>query len=271
MWALNKQQMYAGAPTVQVVDFAGDTSDFTVIPANARLQAGTPPPGSSEYFVSTEQFLNALSIYKFHVDWDKPSTSTFTGPVTPAPAQLLAERSRRRTRRRRQTLADVLPIRAMAQAQYTNIGGAESLWVDHTVERGVSATNTTCNAATGGNATIRWYQANVTGGTVAANVVQGATFDPDGANTFFRFMPSLAVDRVGDMAIGYTKSNSTTNPQVKYAGRLAADPANTLGQTRADADQRHRRAERQLRRRRVHPLGRLQRRWRSTRTAASSG
>src|SRR6266516_3676741 len=229
-WALNKQQMYAGAPTVQVIDFSGDTSDFTVIPANARLQAGPPPPGSSEYFVSTEQFLNALSIYKFHVDWDKPSTSTFTGPLTqlqpncwpnatPANASTPAN------------AADVLAIRAMAQAQYTNIGGAESLWVDHTVQRGVSATNTTCNATTGGNATIRWYQGNVTGGTVAANVVQGASFDPEGANTFFRFMPSLAVDRLGDMAMGYTKSNSTTNPQVKYAGRLVGDPANPLGQT----------------------------------------
>src|SRR5205823_8012756 len=127
--------------------------------------------------------------------------------------------------------ADVLAIRAMAQAQYSNLAGAESLWVAHTVQRGVSANNTTCNAATGGNATVRWYQANVTGGTVAANVVQGSTFDPEGANTFFRFMPSLAVDRVGDMAIGYTKSNSTTNPQVKYAGRLVGDPANTLGET----------------------------------------
>src|SRR5256886_5713948 len=88
-WALNKQQMYAGAPTAQVIDFSGDTSDFTVIPANARLQAGPPPPGSSEYFVSTEQFLNALSIYKFHLDWDKPSTSTLTGPLT----QLQPQRS----------------------------------------------------------------------------------------------------------------------------------------------------------------------------------
>ncbi len=229
-WALNKQQMYAGAPTVQVVDFSGDTSDFTVIPANARLQAGAPPPGSSEYFVSTEQFLNALSIYKFHVDWDKPSTSTFTGPLT----QLQPNCWPNATPGNAATPAnavDVLPIRAMAQAQYTNIGGAESLWVDHTVQRGVSATNTTCNATTGGNATIRWYQANVTGGNVAANVAQGASFDPEGANTFFRFMPSLAVDRMGDMAIGYTKSNSATNPQVKYAGRLAGDPANTLGQT----------------------------------------
>jgi Carboxypeptidase regulatory-like domain len=229
VWAINKQQMYNGDPTVQVVDFAGDTTDFTVIPANARLQTGTPPAGSSEYFVSTEQFLNALSIYKFHVDWDKVSTSTFTGPftqlqpncwpnATPASASTPAN------------AADVLAIRAMAQAQYTNLGGAESLWVDHTVQRGVSATNTTCNAPTGGNATIRWYQANVTGGTVAANVVQGQSFDPEGANTFFRFMPSLAVDRAGDMAVGYAKSNATTNPQIKYAGRLVGDPANTLGQ-----------------------------------------
>ena len=118
----------------------------------------------------------------------------------------------------------------MAQAQYSNLGGAESLWVDHTVNRG-EFTIATCGGANTNNATIRWYQANVTGGTVAANVVQGATFDPDGANTFFRFMPGLAVDRVGDMAIGYTKSNATTNPQIKYAGRLAGDPVNTLDQS----------------------------------------
>ena len=74
-----------------MVDFAGDTSDFSLLPANARLQTGTPPAGASEYFVSTEQFLNALSIYKFHVDWDKISTSTFTGPQTAARAELLAE------------------------------------------------------------------------------------------------------------------------------------------------------------------------------------
>ena len=44
-------------------------------------------------------------------------------------------------------------------------------------------------------------------------------------------MPSLAVDRNGDMALGYTKSNSATNPQIKYAGRFAGDAANTFSQT----------------------------------------
>ena len=44
-------------------------------------------------------------------------------------------------------------------------------------------------------------------------------------------MPSLAVDRAGDMALGYSTSSSTTKPAIKYAGRLATDPVNTLGQT----------------------------------------
>src|SRR4051794_16015104 len=224
VWALNKQQMYAGAPSAQVVDFAGDTSDFSLLPANARLQAGTLPAGASEYFVSTEQFLNALSIYKLHVDWDKISTSTFTGPVTQAAAACWPNANPANASTPANS-ADTLAIRAMAQAQYSNLGGAESLWVAHTVNRG-EIPNATCGAANTNNATLRWYQANVTGGTVAANVVQGTTFDPEAANTFFRFMPSLAVDRAGDMAIGYTKSNSTTNPQLKYAGRLAGDPAN---------------------------------------------
>ena len=53
---------------------------------------------------------------------------------------------------------------------------------------------------------------NVTGGTVAANIPQAATWDPDGANVIHRFMPSLAVDRAGNMALGYSTSSSTTKP-----------------------------------------------------------
>ena len=136
VWAFNKQQMYAGDPRSaggRLLRRRRPTS--RCIPANARLQTGTPPPGTPEYFTSTEEFLNALTVYKFHVDWDKISTSTFTGPdvplaptcwpsATPANASTPAN------------AADVLAIRAMAQTQYTNIGGAESLWVDHTVDRG---------------------------------------------------------------------------------------------------------------------------------------
>jgi hypothetical protein len=228
VWALDKQQMYAGAPSPEIVDFVAPSADFTLLPANARLQTGTPPAGTPEYFVSTWDYLNAQTVYKFHVDWDKISTSTFTGPDVQNAPNCWPNANVANALTPANSL-DTLQIRAMAQAQYTNLGGAESIWIAHTVNRG-TFTLANCGGANSNNATIRWYQLNVTGGTVAANDVQGATFDPDVANTFFRFMPALAVDRAGDMAVVYSKSNSTTNPQIKYAGRLAGDPANTFGQ-----------------------------------------
>src|SRR5262249_15883863 len=42
---------------------------------------------------------------------------------------------------------------------------------------------------------------------------------------------ALAIERAGDLAMVYSKSNATTNPQIKYAGRLSGDPANTLAQS----------------------------------------
>ncbi len=201
VWAFNKAQMYAGAATMQVVSFNNpDTSDFTLIPSNARLQTGTPPTGTPNYFASTWKFTNALTIYKFHVDWDRISLSTFTGPDVPIaatswPNAKVANAPQPST----STLLDLLQIRAMVQNQYTNLAGAESLWLPHTVRR----------ANTTGFAAPRWYQVTVMGGTVASNLPQAATWDPDGANVLHRFMPSLALDRAGNMAMGYSTSSST--------------------------------------------------------------
>ncbi|HZP66626.1 MAG TPA: carboxypeptidase regulatory-like domain-containing protein [Rudaea sp.] len=221
VYAFNKAQMYAGAPTVQILSFNAPAADFTLLPSNARLQTGTPPPGTPAYFVSTWQFLNALSVYKFHVDWQHISLSTFTGPDTPLAATSWPNASVANAASLGGNSLDVLQIRAMMQNQYTNFGGVESLWTTHTVRR----QNTT------GFAAPRWYQVDVTGGTVAANLPQATTWDPDGANVTNRFAPSLAIDRAGDMALGYSTSDSTTKPAIKYAGRLAGDPVNTFSQT----------------------------------------
>ncbi|HBB95950.1 MAG TPA: hypothetical protein DC054_11225, partial [Blastocatellia bacterium] len=222
VWALNKAQMYAGAPSVQSVSFNAPAADFTIIPSNARLQTGTPPPGTPNYFLSSWSFTNALSIYKFHVDWNSISLSTFTGPDVPTaatswPNANVANAAQPGTA----TLLDALQIRAMVQNQYTNISGAESLWATHTVRR----------ANTSGFAAPRWYQVNVSGGAVAPNLPQAATWDPDGANVINRFMPSLAIDRTGNMALGYSASSSTAFPSIKYAGRLATDAVNTFSLT----------------------------------------
>ncbi len=221
VYALNKAQMYEGAPTVQVVSFDAPASDFTILPSNARIQTGTPPPGSPNYYLATWQYLNAVTIYKFHVDWDRISISTFTGPELQTAPSSWPNASVPNAPSLGGNALDVLQIRAMMQNQYSNIGGVESLWATHTVRR----------ANTSGFSAPRWYQVNVTGGTVAASMAQGATWDPDGANVIYRFMPSLAVDRAGDLALGYSTSSSTTKPAIKYAGRLDGDAANTFSQT----------------------------------------
>jgi len=239
VWAFNKAQMYAGRPIVNVVSFDVGGGDFTVIPSNARLQTGTPPPGRPNLFLSTQLFLNALTVYKFHVDWNDIGSSTFTGPDTPIaatswPNAAVGNSGQPGTA----TLLDVLQIRAMVQNQYTNFGGTESLWVPHTVRR----------QNISGLAAPRWYQVNVTGGTVAASLPQAATWDPDGANLTNRFMPSLALDRTGNLAMGYSVSSAVNEPlgtsppancttcvaifpSIRYAGRLAGDPVNTFSQT----------------------------------------
>jgi len=221
VWALNKAQMYAGNSTVQVLSFDAPSTEFTMLPSNARLQTGTPPSGSPNYFTVVAQFLNEVSVYKLHADWNNISTSTFSGPslslTSTSWSQLL---SANQTEQSPGNKLDTLYPRLMVQNQYTNIAGVESLWNVHTV--GASGTTSAQTA-------VRYYQVDVTGGTVAANATQAFTYSPD--VTVFRFMPSVAVDSAGDMAIGYSATNATLNPAIRYAGRLAGDALNSITQT----------------------------------------
>ncbi len=80
-----------------------------------------------------------------------------------------------------------------------------------------------------GVAGVRWYEINnATSGS--PGFVQQSTYQPD--NTW-RWMGSAAMDALGDIAVGFSASSSSINPQIRYAGRLAGDPPNTLAQGEA--------------------------------------
>lgn len=221
VWAFNKAQMYAGTPNVQIISFFVGTGDFSLLPGNARLQTGTPPADTPNYFASSWNFLNAVTVYKFKVNWNQTPLSTFTGPDAPLAATSWPNANVPTVPTPSGNPLEPVQIRTMPQNQYTNIGGTESLWLTHTVRR----------ANTTGFAAPRWYQVNVTGNTVAPNMPQAATWDPEGTNVIHRFVPSLAVDRAGNMAIGYSAGTATVNPEIRYAGRLASDAVNTFSQT----------------------------------------
>src|SRR5262249_9302475 len=56
---------------------------------------------------------------------------------------------------------------------------------------------------------------------------QEGTYQPD--NTY-RWMGSVAMDGNSDLSLGFSASSSSINPQIRYAGRLAGDPAGELSQ-----------------------------------------
>jgi hypothetical protein len=71
---------------------------------------------------------------------------------------------------------------------------------------------------------VRWYQiGNLTSGT--PTIVQQGTFSP---NNISRWMGSIAMDKVGDIALGYSASSGTIFPSILYTGRVPTDPLGTM-------------------------------------------
>jgi hypothetical protein len=101
---------------------------------------------------------------------------------------------------------------------YRNFKTYESLVTNQSVE------------ATPGVAGARWYEIRRDeNGTYS--IYQQGTYDPgDGVH---RWMGSIAMDKKGNMALGYSVVNGTTVfPGIRYTGRLAGDPLGqmTLGE-----------------------------------------
>jgi len=101
---------------------------------------------------------------------------------------------------------------------YRNFKSYETLVTNQSVE------------AASGQAGVRWYEIR-RDSAGAYSLYQQGTFAPsDGVH---RWMGSIAMDKKGDMGLGYSVVNGTdVYPGIRYTGRLAGDPAGemTLGE-----------------------------------------
>ncbi|HEX5070537.1 MAG TPA: hypothetical protein VFV78_10015 [Vicinamibacterales bacterium] len=202
----DRAKMLTGAPASQV---CVQISSPSLLPAD--LEGKTlPPAGSPNYVLNRGS--NALNLWKFTPNFASPSSTTLTGPTaipvngfTPACSSSCVPQPGTSQK------LDVLGDRLMYRLSYRNLGTREALVVNHSVNAG---------SVIG----IRWYELNITGGT--PSVRQQSTFAPaDGQN---RWMGSAAMDQAGNIALGYTIGSSTMKPTIKFAGRDATDPLNTL-------------------------------------------
>jgi hypothetical protein len=72
---------------------------------------------------------------------------------------------------------------------------------------------------------VRWYEIRNPNG-ITPTVFQHGTFAPNDRN--FRWMGSAAMDKFGDIAVGYSVSGSSINPQIRFTGRVPSDPLGML-------------------------------------------
>jgi hypothetical protein len=100
----------------------------------------------------------------------------------------------------------------MARVVYRRVGNRESVVAVHSV-----------NTAAGGGG-VRWYEFRVDRER-RLTVHQQGTYAPD---NFFRWMASPAIDRFGNIAIGYSFGGTPHYAGQRFAARLANDPLGTL-------------------------------------------
>jgi hypothetical protein len=100
----------------------------------------------------------------------------------------------------------------MARLVYRRIGDTESIVAVHSV------------ATEAGGGGVRWYEFRVTPGREVVLHQQG-TYAPDG---LYRWMASPAIDRLGNIGIGYSFGDAEHFPGQRFAARRAGDPLGVL-------------------------------------------
>lgn len=212
--AYDRAKMLAGAAATQQC-FQTSSTYGGLLPFD--LDGTTAPPtGSPNYVMNFGS--NSLNLWKFHVDFAAPANTTFTGPRSIAVASFSRACNggacipQPNTSQKLDSLGD----RLMYRLAYRNRGTHESIVLTHSVAVGNSLKK---NAQTG----IRWYELRSPGGTPV--VFQQSTFAP---NSISRWMGSIAMDKVGDIALGYSASSSSVYPSIRYTGRTPLDALGTM-------------------------------------------
>lgn len=205
--AFDRAQMLTGAAAQEV---CFQTSAFdSLLPADID-GATAPPSGSPELYLSLAA--TNLELFKFKVDWTNLSNSTFTGPTAIAVSAYSEACGGLDCIPQLDTsqVLDSLGDRLMYRLAFRNFGGHQAMVVTHSVVAGSSVG-------------LRWYE--IRNPLVRPTIYQQGTYSPD---SNYRWMGSMAMDKKGDMALGYSISSATQHPGINFTGRLATDALGTM-------------------------------------------
>lgn len=215
--ALDRAKMLDGQPATMQCANVYTSLDYISNPLPADFDGNPPPIGTPNYFAIMDFDKNIMRFYPFHVDWNDAKKSSISGPILVPVAPFkpfLCEGdahdgddsgpsnciSQPNTSTKLDTLTDFLMNRLTYR--YFNDGTA-AMVVNHTV--------VTKNKTAG----IRWYEFKIDQNQ-KISIRQENTFTPD---LISRWNGSMAMDKMGNIALGYSVSSGTVFPSVRVTGR----------------------------------------------------
>jgi len=217
--------------------------DTTLLPAD--LDGTTlPPAGTPGYYLGIDFSTSSLDIYRFRPDFKNHGNSTFDTRdtrivIAPTPGvdnffqvcfdlgvncitQPAGQDGTTNT-------LDALSDRPSYRFAYRNFGDHESFVLTHTVEGVAQDTNEPTDVA--------WWELRKTGNANPVIFQDHANFDrtPGPGANINRWLGSVAMDKIGNMLMGYsisagTDQNDSTiqiHPSIGLAGRSVTDPVGT--------------------------------------------
>jgi hypothetical protein len=191
---------------------------------NADLDGRNPPPRGAPNIMMAAggtQLKKVLEddqilVWQFHVDWQNPLNTKVVGPakIKVAPYHYLCggQLTNCVPQPGATTRLDAQGDKIMARLIYRRIGSRESIVAVHSV-----------NTSPGGGG-VRWYEFRISKDR-SVELFQQGTLAPDNA---FRWMASPAMDKKGNIGIGYSFGDKANFAGQRFAGRLANDPLGQL-------------------------------------------
>jgi hypothetical protein len=222
---VERERMLAGE-TAREQCFVIDGVNFL---NNADLDGkGLPPEGAPNIMMATggtqlDSVFSDDGVYawQFEVDWENPGETRLKGPekIAVAPYTYLCDGQLTNcvpqpgTDQRLDSQGDKI----MSRLIYRNLGDREAIVGVHSV------------ATMAGSGGVRWYEFGVEDDR-AIWLRQQGTFAPDGS---YRWMASPAMDRQGNIGLGYSHGGLMDFVGQRFVGRLSEDPLGmiTLGET----------------------------------------
>ncbi|HEX5214935.1 MAG TPA: hypothetical protein VFV98_05700 [Vicinamibacterales bacterium] len=224
---VDRERMLKGEPATEQCVIIDDVNFLN----NADLDGKRLPPAGAPnlMFAAGGRQLggdfddDGIQVWQFKVDWKQPAQTRVSGPakIPVAPYHYLCNGQLTRcvSQPGTEMKLDAQGDKIMARVVYRNLGGGrESIVVAHSV-----------NSSTGGGG-VRWYElrVNAAGPDRAERKVelfQQGTYAPDG---FYRWLASPAIDREGNIGIGYSFGGVPNFAGQRFAGRQPGDPKGQL-------------------------------------------